>query len=97
MKLDQQTGQSLIRAAMRERHAPGKYDLFVWRNERELQSIAVAWKSYTKRTIDLENVANGDGGEIPTNAAPLPNGIERHGACYVGSFRIEKSLETNES
>ncbi len=97
MKLDRRTGQSLIRAAMRERHAPGKYDLFVWRNDRELQSIAVAWKSYTKRSIALESIAVPDGEEIPTNAAPLPNGIDRNGAFYVGSFRVDKGSDPGEA
>lgn len=85
MKVDRRTGQNLIRLAMRERRAPGKYDLFVWR--------AVAWKSFTRRAIDLDDITAPDGEVMPSNAGPLPNGIERHRACYVGSFRVEKELD----
>lgn len=93
MKVDRRTGQDLIRLAMRERRAPGKYDLFVWRDERDLHSIAVAWKSFTRRAIDLDDITAPDGEVMPSNAGPLPNGIERHRACYVGSFRVEKESD----
>ncbi len=96
MKLDQQTGNSLIKAAMSQRRAPGKYDVFAWRDGRDVLAITVAWKSFTKRSIALENVALGDGEEIQTNATPLPNGIDRNIARYIGSFRIDKRFEPDE-
>lgn len=96
MKLDQRTGHALIKLAMRQPHAPGKYDVFAWQHGHELLSITVGWKSFTKRSIALENVALDNGEEIQTNAAPLPNGIGRNGASYVGSFRIDKQAAPQE-
>lgn len=75
---------------MRQPRSPGKYDVFAWKADRELLSIAVAWKTFTKRSVALENIALADGEEIQTNAARLPNGIDRNRARYLGSFRIDK-------
>ena len=96
MKLDHRTGQSLIKAAMRVRRAPGKYDVFAWSDGPSVQTLTVAWKTITKRTIALETTAGCGGEEIQTNAEPLPNGIKRNLASYVGSFRIDKRLDPDE-
>ncbi len=91
--MDQKTGQKLIRAAMRQRLAPGKYDLFAWDEQQEVRTLVVPWRSFTARTIGLDSVPCPDCETRPTNAAPLPNGIGRHAACYVGSFRVDRSAE----
>ncbi len=96
MKFDQRTSQGLIKSAMRQRHPPGKYDVFAWKADRELQSIAVAWKSFTRRSVNLENITLDDGQEIETNAARLPNGIDRNAARYLGSFRIDKRSDSED-
>jgi hypothetical protein len=96
MKFDQRTGQAVIKSAMRQPHAPGKYDVFAWLDGHKVLSVTVAWRSFTKRSIALENVALDNGEEIQTNAAPLPNGIGRNGASYVGSFRIDKHAAPQE-
>jgi hypothetical protein len=96
VKLDHQTGQSLIKAAMSERRPPGKYDVFAWKDGAELLSLTVAWKTFTKRSIALETTAAASGEEIQTNVEPLPNGIERNLASYVGSFRIDKAFGSDE-
>lgn len=95
VKLDQRTGQCLIKAAMRERRPPGKYDLFAWKEGAELQTLAVAWKTFTKRSVALETSPL-CGEDIQTNAEPLPNGIERNLASYIGSFRVDKQLDPEE-
>ncbi len=97
MKLDHRTAKALIKSAMRQRHAPGKYDVFAWLEDQKVRSLAVAWKSYTRRSIDLESVGIEGGEEIPTNAAPLPNGMERNSACYVGSFRIDATARSEDA
>jgi hypothetical protein len=97
MKLDHQTAKTLIKAAMRQGRAPGKYDVFAWVEDQKLRSLTVAWKSYTRRSIALEGVSIDGGEEIPTNAAPLPNGMERNSARYVGSFRIDGTAESKDA
>ena len=92
-KLDRKTANALIKVAMRQGHPPGKYDVFAWEEDRKLHSLTVAWKSYTRRSIELENVSVEGGEDIPTNAAPLPNGMARNSACYVGSFRIDRTQQ----
>ena len=74
---------------------PGKYDVFIWHQRGELVSLVVAWKSYTKRTAQIE-MALIDGSEALTNAVPLPNGIPKNGACYAGTFRVEKPADDAE-
>jgi hypothetical protein len=96
MKLDDRTGQILIKAAMRERRPPGKYDVFAWKAGADVLTLTVAWKTFTRRSVGLET-ARLCGEEIQTNAEPLPNGIERNLACYVGSFRIDKRSEADET
>jgi hypothetical protein len=91
MNMDRRTAQSLLKAAMGQRPPPGKYDVFAWKEDQKYQSLTVAWKSYTKRSVALENVADDGGEEIAMNAEPLPNGRARKSASYVGSFRIEAS------
>lgn len=88
--LPPKTAQGLIKAAMRQKHAPGKYDLFAWQDGRDLHTIAVAWKSFTKRSVALDAMTLSDGEEIQTNATPLPNGVGSRLTRYVGSFRIDK-------
>ncbi|MBS0252476.1 MAG: hypothetical protein JSR78_15575 [Proteobacteria bacterium] len=88
--LSPKTAQGLIKAAIRQKHAPGKYDLFAWQDGRDLNAIAVAWQSFTKRSVALENMTLSDGEEIQTNSAPLPNGVGSRLTRYVGSFRIDK-------
>lgn len=94
--LASKTAQGLIKAAMREKHAPGKYDIFAWQDGRDLHAIAVAWKSFTKRSVALEAMTLSDGEEIQTNTAPLPNGVGSRLARYVGSFRIDKRTAEGE-
>ena len=81
---------------MRERHEPGKYDVFAWTSGTELLAITVAWKSFTRRSVAVESTPLGDGEEVQTNGAPLPNGVDRNVAQYVGSFRIDKRLGPDE-
>ncbi|MFT3732757.1 MAG: hypothetical protein QM780_15265 [Hyphomicrobium sp.] len=90
MKLDQQTAQSMLRAAMRVPQAPGKYDVFAWIDGDGLHTITVAWKSFTKRSVALETAVLEEGEEIQTNAGPLPNGMGRNTGRYVGSFRVDR-------
>jgi hypothetical protein len=90
------TAQGLMKAAMRQKHAPGKYDVFAWQVGADLHAIPVAWKSFTKRSVALEAMTLSDGNEIQTNAAPLPNGVGSKAARYVGSFRIDKRTEEDE-
>ncbi len=97
MKLDRKTANALIKVALRQRHAPGKYDVFAWEEDRKLRSLTVAWQSYTRRSIDLEKVGIEGGEDIPTNATPLPNGMARNSACYVGSFRIDRPQPSEEA
>jgi hypothetical protein len=97
MKLDVKTAKTLIKAAMREGHAPGKYDVFAWTEDQKLRSLTVAWKSYIRRSIDLENTGIDGGEQIPTNAAPLPNGRARNSAFYVGSFRIDGTTRSEDA
>jgi hypothetical protein len=92
-KIDPHAAQALIKAAMRQEHAPGKYDVFAWVENQKLGSLTIAWKSYTRRSIALESVGIDGGEEIPTNAAPLPNGMARNTANYVGSFRIDETVK----
>ena len=86
MKFDRRTGQSMIKAAMRERHARGKYDVFAWTMGGKLMTLTVAWKTFTKRSIALATTDLGTGEEVQTNAIPLPNGVDTNGAHYVGSL-----------
>ncbi|RUP00128.1 hypothetical protein [Hyphomicrobium sp.] len=88
MKIDHKTGQKLLKAAMRERLAPGKYDVFAWAENGELQTVTVRWKSYTSRGVDIESGADN---ELSMNAAELPNGVARHAAYYLGSFRVDRT------
>lgn len=92
-KIDPHAVQALIKAAMRQEHAPGKYDIFAWVENLKLRSLTIAWKSYTRRSIALESVGIDGGEEIPTNAEPLPNGMARNSASYVGSFRIDETVK----
>jgi hypothetical protein len=94
--LDAKAARGLVKAAMRQNHAPGKYDLFAWRDGGDLQALTVAWASFTKRSVALKAVTLSDGEEIQTNAAPLPNGIGSMEARYVASFRISKRTADGE-
>jgi hypothetical protein len=85
--MDRRTAQGILRAALKRRHAPGKYDVFAWYDGPRLSSITVAWRSYTKRAIALEDANPAFCGGFPTNGAPLPNGIEKNCALCVGTFR----------
>jgi hypothetical protein len=93
MKIDPDAVRTLIRAAMRQGHAPGKYDVFAWIEDQKFRSLTIAWKSYTTRSIALESIGIDGGEEIATNATPLPNGMARNTASYVGSFRIEETVK----
>ncbi len=93
MKVDAKTVQKLVRAAQRQSHAPGKYDVFAWRSGDEIHSLTVAWLSFTKRSIPIVSLVLADGEEISANAAPLPNGVNRHEARCIGSFRIDRRTD----
>jgi hypothetical protein len=90
--MDRKTSQQLIRVAMRERHAPGKYDLFAWHEQQEICTLAVRWKTFTTRSVALDTVDGAEGEARVTNAAALPNGVGAHEACYLGSFRVDRSI-----
>jgi hypothetical protein len=93
VKLDRLMCQSLMKAALREQRLPGKYDVFAWRESHKVLSLTVAWKSFTRRSVALETTTFENGEDIQTNAEPLPNGIERNAALYVGSFRVDRPLD----
>ena len=96
-KIDPHAVQALIKAAKRQEHAPGKYDVFAWVEDQKLRSLTIAWKSYTRRSIALESVGIDGGEEIPTNADPLPNGMARNSASYVGFLAIAFSTMVSRS
>jgi len=81
--------QKLIRKAMREQLPPGKYDVFLWEEGGDQRSIAVAWKSYTRRAVELEAAPGENGEELMINGDVLPNGVVKGAARYIGSFRID--------